>query len=204
MSGGRRRRPLGTTTGPRLPTWTNPGTTMHMVQLHPHRSTTGCPANRAVVGSACHAQAAGCTLATRTSPPRSQVTATTPAAAARCAPRVPDSHISARQPGLTTGGCQGPIFRQWVSRVYIDKAGRARGLTLCRNNACALQALAGGASSPEDLKAIDEIIKEVDKDNDGRIDYAEFCDMMRGQNGDVLSKAAATPSKPAPAAAKPW
>ena len=46
----------------------------------------------------------------------------------------------------------------------------------------------------------------MDKDNDGRIDYAEFCDMMRGQNGDALSKAAAGTPKPvaAAAAAKPW
>ena len=29
--------------------------------------------------------------------------------------------------------------------------------------------------------SIQEILAEVDKDGDGRIDYQEFCDMMRGQ-----------------------
>lgn len=29
--------------------------------------------------------------------------------------------------------------------------------------------------------SVREILAEVDKDNDGRIDYQEFCDMMRGQ-----------------------
>lgn len=36
-----------------------------------------------------------------------------------------------------------------------------------------------------DLGHIDEILKEVDKDNDGRIDYEEFCTMMRSGNEDA-------------------
>lgn len=35
-----------------------------------------------------------------------------------------------------------------------------------------------------DLGHIDDIIREVDKDNDGRIDYEEFCAMMRSGNDD--------------------
>lgn len=37
----------------------------------------------------------------------------------------------------------------------------------------------GGAGNL--ASSIQEILAEVDKDGDGRIDYQEFCDMMRGQ-----------------------
>ena len=37
----------------------------------------------------------------------------------------------------------------------------------------------GGANNL--ASSIQEILAEVDKDGDGRIDYQEFCDMMRGQ-----------------------
>ena len=37
----------------------------------------------------------------------------------------------------------------------------------------------GGAGNL--ASSIKEILAEVDKDGDGRIDYQEFCDMMRGQ-----------------------
>lgn len=41
------------------------------------------------------------------------------------------------------------------------------------------------------MEHIKEILEDVDKDNDGRIDYEEFCNMMRAGNEDVL-KAATT------------
>ena len=41
----------------------------------------------------------------------------------------------------------------------------------------------GGGSGANLAASVREILSEVDKDNDGRIDYQEFCDMMRGQVG---------------------
>ena len=40
---------------------------------------------------------------------------------------------------------------------------------------CALQKVAGANVGSE----IKNILKEVDRNGDGRIDYEEFCDMMR-------------------------
>ena len=44
----------------------------------------------------------------------------------------------------------------------------------------ALQRTGGAGNLASSIK---EILAEVDKDGDGRIDYQEFCDMMRGQAG---------------------
>lgn len=41
----------------------------------------------------------------------------------------------------------------------------------------------GGGGGANLAASVREILSEVDKDNDGRIDYQEFCDMMRGQVG---------------------
>lgn len=38
-------------------------------------------------------------------------------------------------------------------------------------------------------QSIQEVLSEVDKDGDGRIDYEEFCNMMRGtENNDPLGQ----------------
>ena len=37
--------------------------------------------------------------------------------------------------------------------------------------------------TPESIK---EVLEEVDKDGDGRIDYDEFCTMMRGSEAPTL------------------
>lgn len=41
----------------------------------------------------------------------------------------------------------------------------------------------GVGGTPDSIK---EVLEEVDKDGDGRIDYDEFCTMMRGTEAPAL------------------
>ncbi len=68
----------------------------------------------------------------------------------------------------------------WVSRGAGCEQGAAYLLMSCadRPPAARAQKSGGGANVQTSVR---EILAEVDKDNDGRIDYQEFCDMMRGQ-----------------------
>lgn len=44
-------------------------------------------------------------------------------------------------------------------------------------------------------QSIQEVLAEVDKDGDGRIDYEEFCTMMRGnEQSDLLTSSSAAKS----------
>lgn len=47
---------------------------------------------------------------------------------------------------------------------------------------CSMQGVGG---TPESIK---EVLEEVDKDGDGRIDYDEFCTMMRGSEAPALQE----------------
>lgn len=46
-----------------------------------------------------------------------------------------------------------------------------------------------GGDAADVAQHIKSILADVDKDNDGKIDYAEFCAMMRQGNEEVLSAA---------------
>lgn len=48
-------------------------------------------------------------------------------------------------------------------------------LCIGASSGCALQKVAGANVSNE----VKNVLKEVDRNGDGRIDYEEFCDMMR-------------------------
>lgn len=55
---------------------------------------------------------------------------------------------------------------------------------------CTLQKVAGANVSNE----VKNVLKEVDRNGDGRIDYEEFCDMMRQViNALTLANSAPTP-----------
>lgn len=56
----------------------------------------------------------------------------------------------------------GTILNRWQNEVGRD--------------VCAAQNVGGTSQS------IQEVLAEVDKDGDGRIDYEEFCTMMRGND----------------------
>ncbi len=43
----------------------------------------------------------------------------------------------------------------------------------------------GVGGTPESIK---EVLEEVDRDGDGRIDYDEFCTMMRGSEAPALQE----------------
>ena len=51
---------------------------------------------------------------------------------------------------------------------------------------CALRVQMGGQQA---AKEIDKILSEVDDDKDGKIDFSEFCQMMRQGNEALLQSA---------------
>ena len=49
-----------------------------------------------------------------------------------------------------------------------------------------MQALENLGDRDSTLEHIDELLQDADKDKDGKIDYEEFCSMMRPDGKDAL------------------